>query len=708
MKLSLFFRLFFAVGGCTAGAIVISLIVQNHSLSRDLKEAARQRIEGASRAAETLVENHISSVADQYEVVARTPQLRGSVESKDGPTLTYYAQTLLTKEHAAQLAFIDDTGTIVASAGAAVFDPLSITENTLLEIDGTPYVAVTTPLVTAERSLGRLVTIELITRELVQSWSNLIGATVIFTLPHHDGPGLTIKIDRFDPVPIFVTTTLVREAAAKRHARLNLLGAGLLALGAALFASWFLSRGFTKPILEIKRAAEEIGAGNLSVRLNIERSDEIGDVGHSVNRMAEKIEQSAHVIQHANDSLLDSNALIAKARDRAERSSRAKSEFVANKAPELRDSIEETLSTLEALLGSTLDEDQARIAHSARESVAKLDWIVSGIVDLSKIETGTLTLDTVDLCPSEIVEDLVSSYSPKARGREVRIFASVANGAPATVRGDPKRMTQMISHLIRNALEHTSSGEIVVEVSAGQRFKTEVELRFSVLDTGSGIDPETLVELQKSLADDNSFTAQEVRGTGVGLAVCRRLSQLMGGGIEVESTEGVGSTFTATVRVAVTDWHYSKFIYQLRAVDVEAVRVLVVDPSETGRETLAEQIRAWGVTAEVEGELHSVLDRVRDAASAGEPIRIVFLHVSAWDETIERLSTAFADSPTLRATRLVAVTALESAPPETIAARISDPPQRAEVLAEIIDARGGPRLDERTSFRFAARPDEVI
>jgi signal transduction histidine kinase/ActR/RegA family two-component response regulator len=234
---------------------------------------------------------------------------------------------------------------------------------------------------------------------------------------------------------------------------------------------------------------------------------------------------------------------VRQARKAAERANSAKSEFLANMSHEIRTPLNGIVGMAELLARTVLDKEQREMTDVIRSSSETLISIVGGILDFSRIEAGSVQVESIPFDLHASVEGVVKLLAPRAHSKGLVFETAIAPNVPRMVYGDPLRIQQVLTNLLANAIKFTEKGRVRLEVSLGGDSAHPPAVLFRIGDTGVGIDAKTVGRLFTPFTQADSAATRKYGGLGLGLAISHRLVSLMGGSIGVKSEPGSGSTF---------------------------------------------------------------------------------------------------------------------------------------------------------------------
>jgi two-component system sensor histidine kinase/response regulator len=309
-------------------------------------------------------------------------------------------------------------------------------------------------------------------------------------------------------------------------------------------------------------------------------------------------------------------------RKEVEETAKVKADFLATMSHEIRTPLSAIVGTAELQMLSEMTGEQRRHMGVIQSSGELLLTIVDDILDFSKLTAGKLLIEKIEFNLAELAEGIIDTFGALVRSRKLELALFLDPGLPTRLRGDPKRVRQVLNNLLSNAIKFTPMGEVSLSTTKVEESADELVVCFEVKDQGIGIAPEVQSRLFQPFVQGEQSTSRRFGGTGLGLAISARLAEQMGGTIDLDSELGKGSTFRFHVR-------FEKVAEIAQPADMVAavftgIGVLIVSDGEIGRAAIARQLTSWGMTTR-SISTESALSELRSASAQNGNYALVLL-----------------------------------------------------------------------------------
>lgn len=311
------------------------------------------------------------------------------------------------------------------------------------------------------------------------------------------------------------------------------------------------------------------------------------------------------------------------ARQRAQEANQAKTQFLANTSHEIRTPLNAIMSMINLLRESDLSEEYREYLDMGEESAHQLNATIDDLLDISRIEVGSVDLKQQPFRIREVVVDVLRKLSPEATEKELDVILKVQPDVPDHLEGDEKKIRQVLSNLVTNAIKYTPEGQIEVVIECETLADHTCELHVCVRDTGVGIEEGEQQKIFETFQRSSHPLMQETRGTGLGLSICKKLVELMGGEIWVESTLEEGSTFHFTVECTIEESAPQPPEYQTD--NVEGTPVLVVSAYETSGKVIMNELKRWGMEPVISYQMKDVSNELRGRQNEDDPVQLMLI-----------------------------------------------------------------------------------
>ncbi|MBR9883210.1 MAG: response regulator [Oceanospirillales bacterium] len=474
---------------------------------------------------------------------------------------------------------------------------------------------------------------QLLPREFKGTW-HFIQPITTRTPALQDNPELLQITDESETLG-WVVVLISAQPTVQRQQEILLRGAGLTLI--CLFVTLLLANRFgrriTRPVMGLTRLIERLQRGELDARADTSYTGELRTLASGINRLAARVQESNQQFEYRVESatrrltqtlrhLERRNRELQTERLRADDANRAKDEFLARMSHELRTPLTSVLGFTELLGQTALDNEQERYLEIITRTSGLLLTIIDDILDFSRLESNAIHIESLSFDFAESLFDVIEAQSPAAAGKGLELTVDLPTDLPLRLIGDPSRLSQILNNLIGNAVKFTEHGEVSIKVELCRLPLTDPRLHITVSDTGIGIPASRISQLFSAFTQGDNSISRRFGGSGLGLVIAHRLTELMGGRITLDSIEGSGTEIRLDLPL-----RFGECAEKASCVELQANHQLMLfEPHFGNRATLLRQLRLLPYPIQLIRHIEDL-----SALTAQEPACTILLSLSPKD-----------------------------------------------------------------------------
>lgn len=416
----------------------------------------------------------------------------------------------------------------------------------------------------------------------------------------------------------WVTVEISQDEAMRKRKEVleNGFSIGLLGALISILIGLRLEKGISKPILNLTSAIERMQDGDLDARADGHAKGELAVLQTGFNSLADIIRASQRDLTQQVDNateqlrknvieLAKKNIELDQARKKAVELGDEKSNFLFNMSHEIRTPLNAILGYNTLLEKTELGQQQKEYAQIVHQASKQLLSVIDDILSYARLESGKVVLEEVPFNLMECCEDVMALMTPLAMEKELDFALIAVSEIPASVIGDPNRLTQVLSNLVSNALKFTEMGYVAVEIGTDDENTHDPWIKIAVRDTGIGMSQEVQPQIFEQFQQGDNTITRRFGGTGLGLTIVSRLTRLMQAHIDVDSSEGYGTTFTIRLPLKLPDKELAQS--DIEPSELAGLRCLLYDSSEIERDAVKALFELWRMDVVIATHLNEVI-----------------------------------------------------------------------------------------------------